>query len=244
MRKLTLTLLALSAIYFTGNAQGTKKGQENKTEKTHEKNQQPADTKGKEPQKKEIKSATQSKELQKQEVKSKGSESKELQKGEVKTKESQSKELQKGETESKGNNNKETDKEQDKDVKQAQKKDDKKPDHENNGNAYGKNKGELSGREFGQQRAADAKAAAQSRKENAGQTIKLHEVQIQTNESKISDAREKVKLQKQKGEISAKEEQLKLQKITLAETKVKEMKVIVDTQKKELEKVNAALEKK
>lgn len=40
------------------------------------------------------------------------------------------------------------------------------------GNAYGKNKEGLSGKEFGQQRAAEAKAAGQAKKEEVKQKIK------------------------------------------------------------------------
>ncbi len=97
-------------------------------------------------------------------------------------------------------------------------------DQKSKGNAFGKNKGNLSGKEFGQQRAEETKIAAQEKKAYAEQKISEQEERIQANEEKIEMAKEKVKKERVDGEISAEEEAIKYEKIEQAEEKVKKMK--------------------
>ena len=76
---------------------------------------------------------------------------------------------------------------------------------ENNGNAYGKNKGDLSGREFGQQRAAEARAK-----------IKKGMDDIEENEERLRGLRDKV------DEIKKEEtDREKLERILKAEEQIK-----------------------
>ncbi|NDK56837.1 hypothetical protein [Pontibacter fetidus] len=66
----------------------------------------------------------------------------------------------------------------------------RKPEKENNGNAYGKNKGELSGREFGQARAAQAQLTAEERKENLGKAVEDGDKKVKESKEKIARAKE------------------------------------------------------
>ncbi len=110
------------------------------------------------------------------------------------------------------------------------------------GNAYGKNKGDLSGREFGQQRASEARTAGQSRREEAEKKIIVQEKQIKENEEKIIVAKEKLQKLEVNKQITPVELKNKRDAIAEAETKVKQVKLIVENEKKELEKLIISLQ--
>jgi len=109
------------------------------------------------------------------------------------------------------------------------------------GNAHGKHKGTMTGREFGQQRAADAKASAEMRKQMAQekkalaeQRIKAQEKQIQENEARIVQAKERVRKQRMSGEISVTEEKVRNKRINQAEDEVKKMRAAVESTKRDV----------
>jgi chromosome segregation ATPase len=87
----------------------------------------------------------------------------------------------------------------------------------NNGNAYGKNKAGLEGREFGQARAAEAR-----------EQINTHEVELKEAEVKIINGRnrlativERFEKSRAANEITEEEYELRKQKITNAENKLR-----------------------
>ncbi|TXE07373.1 hypothetical protein ES711_11440 [Gelidibacter salicanalis] len=111
------------------------------------------------------------------------------------------------------------------------------------GHAYGKNKEGLEGKEFGQQRAYDAKRTAQARKMYADQIIKGHVAKIRDNEERLKVAKERVEKQRKDGQISAKIEKEKMEKIKQAEDKIKKMKDLVEKNKKEVKDLEKQLDK-
>lgn len=71
----------------------------------------------------------------------------------------------------------------------------------NQGNAYGKNKGELSGREFGQQRAAEARAKHQAQKPTTNEeAVKRIESTALRNDVLLNETERKIQLAKQRME--------------------------------------------
>lgn len=63
----------------------------------------------------------------------------------------------------------------------------KKEEKTNNGNAYGKNKGDLEGKEFGQDRAANAKIQAKKDKEVVENNIQTMVEEIQKEEKNLAE---------------------------------------------------------
>jgi colicin import membrane protein len=61
---------------------------------------------------------------------------------------------------------------------------------DNEGNAYGKNKGDLSGREFGQQRAAQARLTSEQRRERLENSVEEGDKKVKDARTKIAKARE------------------------------------------------------
>mgnify|MGYP000595294744 CR=1 FL=1 len=86
---------------------------------------------------------------------------------------------------------------------------------ENRGNAYGRNKDSLSGKEFGQQRAADAKAAAAEKKESV-------EEKISENQKKLKEARKKLDEAEQRGDITKEKAEEKRKKLDDLEKQLEE----------------------
>lgn len=71
----------------------------------------------------------------------------------------------------------------------------------NQGNAYGKNKGDLSGREFGQQRAAEARAKHQAQRPTTNEeAAKRIETTVLRNDVLLNETERKIQLAKQRME--------------------------------------------
>ena len=70
-----------------------------------------------------------------------------------------------------------------------------KSDKQNNGNAYGKNKGDMSGKEFGQNRAAEAKSKEKV-KDEAEENLSEAEEKVKEGKEKVKVAKEKAKAKK------------------------------------------------
>lgn len=100
-----------------------------------------------------------------------------------------------------------------------------KKDHPGKGNAYGKNKGDLSGREFGQQRAADAKSKVKK-------SCKHGDEKVVELENRIEKAKDKVEKEKEDGIITAEIAIEKGEKIKKAEQKLKELKDEIEKERR------------
>jgi colicin import membrane protein len=125
-------------------------------------------------------------------------------------------------------------KEKDKDSKDK----DKDKENQGKGNAYGKNKGDLQGKDFGQNRAAQAKTqkeAITAIDSNVTQTT-------QTNSStldKLKQAKVKLDTKKKSGQISEKDYQVKSKAITDLEAEVNALDKKAKEVKEKLDKEKA-----
>lgn len=93
----------------------------------------------------------------------------------------------------------------------------------NQGNAYGKNKGDLSGRDFGQARAEQARMHQQVRSAELDSHIAKGEERVIQSRERIRVAREELEKEKAGRRISEKDYQLKKEKIDNAEKAVEEL---------------------
>ncbi len=86
---------------------------------------------------------------------------------------------------------------------------------ENNGqgNAYGKNKGDLTGREFGQERARQAKLNKETKQEELSKVVDVNSEKTKTAREKVNEKLEELEKMKEKGEVSEKEYGAKVEKI-------------------------------
>jgi chromosome segregation ATPase len=107
----------------------------------------------------------------------------------------------------------------------------------NNGNAYGKNKKGLEGREFGQARAAEAK----DKIEKHERKISESEVTITNGRTRLAAAMERIQKAKEAKEITEEEYVLRIEKVTKvekllveAEESLKRNRVVVVEQKTKL----------
>lgn len=104
---------------------------------------------------------------------------------------------------------------------------DKNDNHPGNGHAYGKNKGELSGREFGQQRAAEARAkheevkpkTEKEAKEVVRTTVERNDVLLTETERKIIELRRRLEEMNKAGKITIDEMNQKLKTLQTIEKK-------------------------
>ncbi len=94
---------------------------------------------------------------------------------------------------------------------------------EKKGHAYGKNKESMSGREFGKERAEQAKAKKEEKKKELDKTIKTNEDKVSDAKDRINKAREKAEKQKADGEITEEQYLEKMEKIKKAEAKMLEL---------------------
>ncbi len=106
----------------------------------------------------------------------------------------------------------------------------------NNGNAYGKNKGDLKGKEFGQDRAANAKIQAKKDKEEVENNIQtmveeikkeeknLEEIQAQKNDPANNDNKVDEAIKNSENKINEMTEKLKKEN-----NKLKELQKIIDS---------------
>ena len=108
-------------------------------------------------------------------------------------------------------------------------------EHAKHSKTHVKKKEELKDSEFGEKRFEEAKTAAKSKKADMLEQIKEYKILISSNEDRIKDARAKIKSQLAAGKITMAEEKEKTDKVNLAEMKVKEMKGILDAERKQLE---------
>lgn len=194
-----LTLLVAVAISTSVMAQPPKKEKPGHSEQKVEKGIEGKKEEKEHPGKKEI-----VKPNQKLDPKEQIGQGKDDQKG----KPNQGKENGKGNSNGKGNQGKDKDKD----------KGNKPEEHPGQGHAYGKNKGDLSGREFGQQRAAEARAKHNEAKpksegearELVKETVKRNEVLLTDTERKIRDFKTRLEELKKAGKITTEEMNLKL----------------------------------
>ena len=106
----------------------------------------------------------------------------------------------------------------------------------NNGKAYGKNKGELEGKEFGQERAAMSKKKLYE----AYNDTRAAEATIEESSVKIKMARER--LEANKSTMSADELASKEAKITAAEKELKDARQALENQRKVIKEKHESLD--
>ena len=102
----------------------------------------------------------------------------------------------------------------------------------NNGNAYGKNKNGLTGREFGELRSEEAKNKIKKQEKN----LVENEIFVRDGREKIEKIRDRVKKQKENQEITLEEAIEKEKKISNAEEKLKELEDRISKGREDLKK--------
>lgn len=112
-------------------------------------------------------------------------------------------------------------------VERTQEKIKKERAKENQGNAYGKNKGDLSGREFGQHRAAEARRKLEAFE----QDIKQKEILIIDGRRKVAEARDRLQRAKEGNSISISEVRNREQKINDADEKLTALERVIHNSK-------------
>jgi len=93
---------------------------------------------------------------------------------------------------------------------------------ENTGNAYGKNKGELSGKEYGQERATQAKVNKE-KGEKLDQYVSQGEQKVKDAKTKIKSSKAKLDKDKKAGRVSDSEYRARKEKIDRAEAAVNDL---------------------
>ncbi len=87
-----------------------------------------------------------------------------------------------------------------------------------NGNAYGNNKNGLKGREFGQERARQARLQNQKRKQKFQETIVIYERRLPTFRERLQNAR--ILLEQQKPKLTVANYEVRREKLVIAEQKM------------------------
>lgn len=95
------------------------------------------------------------------------------------------------------------------------------------GNAYGKDKEGLKGREFGQQRASEARS-----REQLSSTVTDHERKINESRLKIREASDRLEAERKAGKVSAEEYRERKERIAKAERGVADLQRKVDQAKR------------
>ncbi len=104
------------------------------------------------------------------------------------------------------------------------------------GHAYGKNKGELEGREFGQARAEQARMEQHKKEYELGASVMESEAKVKESREKIAAAKEKLENDKKAKKISDVEYKEKKEKIDKAERAVDNLEMQVKKAKEMKEK--------
>lgn len=98
-----------------------------------------------------------------------------------------------------------------------------KPGNKGKGNAYGKDKGDLSGREFGQQRAAEARQNREIKQNELQNTIRDSKGRVAEAKERVKLAREKLEKDKKARKINDKEYKERIERIEKAEAQIQEL---------------------
>lgn len=109
-------------------------------------------------------------------------------------------------------------------------------DNPGKGKAYGKSKGDMTGREFGQLRSEEARAQLMERQKALAEEIKFAEKAIDERERKLQDARMNLDAKKAEGMITEDEVAKKEEIMKLIQARIDTVKAEVARKKKELEK--------
>jgi colicin import membrane protein len=125
-------------------------------------------------------------------------------------------------------------KEQPEDAREGKDKKEKE-EKDNKGNAYGKDKGDLSGREFGQQRAAEARSKHQTKKADTKTAIEHGDATVSNARERIKKAKENLEKDKKAKKINEKQYAERKKKIEDAEQQTNELENKVKTGKMKVE---------
>ena len=115
--------------------------------------------------------------------------------------------------------------------KQNKKAKKEKKEKSNNGNAFGKDKGELEGKEFGQERASQARMKKEEKKKELDMTVDKNEQKVKDAKEKIKQSKEKLENDKAAGTVTEEEYQDKKEKIEQAEKAVLDLETKINKAK-------------
>ncbi|MBP6977881.1 MAG: hypothetical protein PHD61_03655 [Bacteroidales bacterium] len=104
--------------------------------------------------------------------------------------------------------------------------------NEPQGNAYGKNKGDLQGKEFGQQRADQAKLNREVKGKELDDKIVQGEAKVKEARDRIERAKEQLERDKKEGKITEQVYQERKEKISKAEQALSDLEFNIDMGKK------------
>lgn len=128
-------------------------------------------------------------------------------------------------------------------VKADKVKNDQQKDTVTRGNAYGKNKGELKGRDFGKVRSAEARAKLKTKIEEMDKEIAVKEKSAEENRKKVADAEAKLEQQKKAKKINDKTYREKMAQVAEAKKRVTRLDSINTVKRQEVEAMKVELEK-
>ena len=115
-------------------------------------------------------------------------------------------------------------------IKEKSKK--QKEEHPGEGAAYGKNKGELSGREFGQWRSEEARAKVRTKVEEVEVQVTKSEAVLKESRTRLEAAKFELARKEKAGGFSSEQELMKRkEKIQAAEEKVKQLEAAIEKEK-------------
>jgi colicin import membrane protein len=128
------------------------------------------------------------------------------------------------------------DKEKDKDK-------DSRGDGQGKGHAYGKNKGELSGRDFGKVRSTEAKNKLKAKLDEMDTEIATNEKTAEENRKKVAEAEAKVEKEKAEKKVTEKTYKDKIRTIAEAKKKVSKLDSITNAKRDEWRKLKAEFDR-
>lgn len=111
------------------------------------------------------------------------------------------------------------------------------------GNAYGRNKGDLTGREFGKLRSTEAKSKVKTKLDEMDREITAKEKSADDNRKKVEEADARVEKEKKDKKLTEKQYKEKKARIALAGKKVDQMDSITTVKREEWRKMKAEVEK-
>lgn len=109
---------------------------------------------------------------------------------------------------------------------------------DNKGNAYGKDKGEMSGREFGQNRAAEARSKNQAKKAETKRSVETGDSKVIEARDRIKKSKEKLEKDKKSRKVNDKQYEERKRKIEAAEKQTDELERKIKVMKPKVEGSN------
>jgi len=115
--------------------------------------------------------------------------------------------------------------------KEAEKSKAQEKEHPGQGAAYGKNKGDLSGREFGQWRSEQARAKVKTKMKEVEDQVTKSETVLRESRTKLEAAKFELARKEKAGGFSSDEQLKRRERIKVAEEKVKQLETAIEKEK-------------